>query len=520
MIWWILGALTAVVLVIVLGQVVRDRRQTSRAVLRNFPVVGHLRYMLEGIGPELRQYIVTSNDEERPFSRDERRWVYASAKGENNTFGFGTDNAVDRIPGYLIVRHRAFPLEALPGEPHVASPDFIVPCAKVLGGSHGRPGAFRPSSIVNVSGMSFGALSGRAIEALDRGAAEAHCLHNTGEGGISDHHRQGADLIMQIGTAYFGCRDEHGRFSMERLVEAVGSAPVKALEVKLSQGAKPGLGGLLPAAKVTPTIAAARGIPMGVDCKSPSTHAEFDGVDSLIEFVESLAATTGLPVGIKSAVGDARFFTQLAERMEATGGGPDFITVDGGEGGTGAAPLVFADHVSLPFLRGFPEVYRAFAEAGISDDVVFVGSGRLGLPHRGLAAMSLGCDMLAVARETMLTVGCIQAQRCHTGNCPTGVATQRPNRERGLVVSDKAPKVARYLATLRQELLWLAHACGEPHPGWVATDQVAVLIDPGITVDLTELAGYEDSSWGLPSVMHRKELADDWAPMGAWSTGG
>lgn len=516
MIWWILGLLALLLVAIV----AYDRLQTKRAIMRNFPVVGHFRYLLESIGPELRQYILTSNDEERPFSRDERRWIYTSAKGLDNTFGFGSDNAQEHIPGYLIIRHSAFPLEPLPGEPRIASPDFTVPCAKVLGASHGRTGAFRPSSIVNVSGMSFGALSGRAIEAIDRGAAEAHCLHNTGEGGISGHHRQGADLIMQIGTAYFGCRDEHGRFSMEQLVESVNSAPVRALEVKLSQGAKPGLGGLLPGAKVTSTIAAARGIPVGVDCKSPSAHTEFGDVDSLIEFVESLAGATGLPVGIKSAVGDPAFFTELAQRMDATGGGPDFMTVDGGEGGTGAAPLVFADHVSLPFLRGFPEVYRAFAEAGIADDVVFVGSGRLGLPHRGLAAMALGCDMLAVARETMLTVGCIQAQRCHTGNCPTGVATQRPSRERGLVVSDKAPKAARYLATVRQELLRLARACGEPHPGWVRADQVAVLTDPRSTTDLSDLAGYEESSWGLPSEECRKDLAEEWSPMGAWSTSG
>lgn len=515
MIWWILGALAIVVVVLVVHDVV----QTKRAVLRNFPLVGHMRYLLESIGPELRQYIVTSNDEERPFSRDERRWIYTSSKGADNTFGFGSDNAQEHIPGYLIIRHSAFPLEPLPGEPRSASPDFTVPCAKVLGESHGRPGAFRPASIVNVSAMSFGSLSGRAVEAIDRGAAEAHCLHNTGEGGVSEHHRHGADLVMQIGTAYFGCRDERGVFSMERLAEAVSGAPVRALEVKLSQGAKPGLGGLLPAAKVTPAIAAARGIPVGVDCKSPSAHREFGDVDSLIVFVESLAEATGLPVGIKSAVGDVGFFTQLAQRMAATGAGPDFVTIDGGEGGTGAAPPVFADHVALPFMRGFPGVYRAFAEAGITDDVVFVGSGRLGLPHRGLAAMALGCDLLAVARETMLSVGCIQAQRCHTGNCPTGVATQRPSRERGLVVADKAPRAARYLATLRQELLHLARACGEPHPGWVRADQVAVLTDPRSTTSLAELAGYGDATWGVPPEASRRELARVWSPMAAWGTG-
>ncbi len=509
MIWWILGAIA----IAVVGLVVYDSTQRRRAVLRNFPVVGHFRYMLEAVGPELRQYIMTSNDEEKPFSRDERRWVYSSAKGETNTFGFGTDNSMERIPGYVVVRHSAFPLDPLPGEPAEPDPGFGVPCAKVLGAAHRRPGAFRPASLVNVSAMSFGSLSGRAIAALDAGAAEAGCMHNTGEGGISEHHLQGADLVVQIGTAYFGCRDDEGRFSMDALLRSIEGRPVRALEVKLSQGAKPGLGGLLPGEKVTPTIAAARGIPVGVDCKSPSAHREFHDIASLIDFVERLAERTGLPVGIKSAVGDPSFFAGLAGAMAADAAGPDFITIDGGEGGTGAAPLVFADHVSLPFLQAFPAVYRPFREAGIDGDVVFVGSARLGLPHRAAAAMALGCDMVNVAREAMLAVGCIQAQRCHTGNCPTGVATQRRLRERGLVVSDKAPRVARYVAALRQELLRIARACGEPHPGWIGADQVAVLASPETSVDLAELFSYGDSSWGRPGESDRAALAAAWAPM-------
>jgi len=509
---WVLAAL-AVLAVALLAMVVHDLVQPRRAILRNFPVLGHFRYWLEGVGPELRQYIVTSNNEERPFSRDERRWVYTSAKGEDNTFGFGSDVPMERTPGYLVIRQRTFPLDPLPGEPTTADPDFTVPCAKVWGASHGRAAAFRPDSIVYVSGMSYGALSGRAIEALNVGAAAAHCLHNTGEGGVSDHHRRGADLVFQLGTGYFGCRDDRGRFSLERLVETVASAPVRAIEVKLSQGAKPGLGGMLPAEKVTPEIAAMRQVPAGVTCKSPGAHSAFGDVESMVEFIEVVAGATGLPVGIKSAVGELGFWSELAARMAVTGGGPDFITIDGGEGGTGAAPLVFANHVALPFLRGFPEVYRLFASEGITDDVVFVGSGRLGLPHRALAAMALGCDMVAVAREPMLAVGCIQAQRCHTGNCPTGVATQRPRLERGLVISDKAPRTTRYLATLRQELVRLARACGEPHPGWVGADQVEVLEDPRRTVALGEIARYRDASWGRPGAELRAALADAWAPM-------
>lgn len=511
-IWWVLIALLGAVLVLL----VHDLFQSKKAILRNYPVLGHFRYWLEGVGPELRQYIVTSNNEERPFSRDERRWIYSSAKGEDNTFGFGSDAQMERTPGYLVVRQRTFPLEPLPGEPTSPEADFLVPCTKVWGASHGRAKAFRPDSIIYVSAMSFGALSGSAIEALNRGAASVHCLHNTGEGAISAHHRQGGDLVFQVGTAYFGCRDDEGRFSMPRLLETIDAAPVRAIEIKLSQGAKPGLGGMLPGAKVTSEIASIRGIPEGETCKSPGAHTAFSDVDSMIDFIEELADATGLPVGIKSAVGELSFWSDLAARMASRGQGADFITIDGGEGGTGAAPLVFADHVAMPFLRGFPEVYSRFAAEGISNDVVFVGSGRLGLPHRAMAAMALGCDMVAVAREAMLAVGCIQAQRCHTGNCPTGVATQQARLERGLVPSDKAPRTANYVATLRHELVRLSRACGEPHPGWVGAEQIQVLQDPRTSVALGELAGYHDASWGKPSAAQRRSLAGDWEPMNGY----
>jgi glutamate synthase domain-containing protein 2 len=503
--WWIaLGALGLFLAAVA----VYDLVQTRHAILRNFPLIGHLRYLLESFGPELRQYIVTSNDEERPFSRDQRRWIYTSSKGLDNTFGFGTDNDVT-TPDYLIFRHAAFPRPPLPGEPPRPSWDFTVPCAKVLGASHRRRHAFRPASIVNVSAMSFGSLSAAAVEALNRGAALAGCLHNTGEGGISPHHRHGGELIMQIGTGYFGCRDEHGRFSLDRLLETLDGAPVRALEVKLSQGAKPGLGGLLPAAKVTPTIAAARQIPVGVDCRSPNRHSAFDSVDGLIELVERLAEATGLPVGIKSAVGEEAFWVELAARMRATGGGPDYVHVDGGEGGTGAAPLVFADHVALPFLRAFPRVYRAFGDAGLHDEVVFVGAGRLGVPSRGFAAMALGCDLLAVAREAMLAIGCIQAQRCHTDRCPTGVATQSRRLQRGLDPDHKSVRAANYLATLRHELQRLARACGHDHPGQVRPDEVELLQEGQRSATLAATFGYEPG-WGVPSAAQQQALLADW----------
>ncbi|HEX3308361.1 MAG TPA: FMN-binding glutamate synthase family protein, partial [Streptosporangiaceae bacterium] len=407
----------------VAGIAARDALQREHTLLRNFPLIGHARYLLETVGPELRQYLVASNNEERPFTRDQRRWVYASAKKQNNYFGFGTDNDIEYTPGYPVIKHRTFG-RAIPPSSPAAGHEVDLPSAKQLGASRGRQKAFRPASVVNISAMSFGSLSGPAIEALNRGAALAGCLHNTGEGGISVHHRHGGELVYQIGTAYFGCRDEHGRFDLARLKDLVASAPVRAIEIKLSQGAKPGLGGVLPAAKVSAEIAATRGVAPGQDCISPSRHTEFDSTDGLLDWVEMLAAETGLPVGIKSAVGDLDFWVELAELMAGTGRGVDFITVDGGEGGTGASPLVFTDSVALPFRIGFSRVYREFARRGLHEQVVFVGAGKLGLPDNAVVAFALGADLVNVGREAMLAIGCVQSQKCHTDTCPTGVATQ------------------------------------------------------------------------------------------------
>ncbi|HSD88727.1 MAG TPA: FMN-binding glutamate synthase family protein [Kofleriaceae bacterium] len=473
-----------------------DVTQKRHAVLRNFPIIGHFRYWLEAVGPELRQYIVTGNDEERPFSRDQRRWVYASSKKENNYFAFGTDNDVERT-GYILVRHSAFPLHTPhAGEPGY-DPSYAVPAMRILGGFRGRKLAFRPTSIVNTSAMSYGSLSGAAVEAINRGVALAGALQNTGEGGISDYHRKGGNIIWQIGTGYFGCRDEQGRFSLDRALESIASAKVKALEIKLSQGAKPGLGGVLPAAKVTPEISRIRGIPLGRDCISPASHSAFSDVSSMLDFIEKLAETTGLPVGIKSAVGDLAFWRELAAQMDKTRRGPDFITIDGGEGGTGAAPLVFTDHVALPFKLGFTEVYKIFAERGVHHQVVFIGSGKLGFPEASLLALALGCDMVNVAREAMLSIGCIQAQRCHTGHCPTGVATQNRWLMRGLDPTLKSARLANYLATLRKELTALAAACGHAHPSLVPLDQLDIVTSPVETKPARVVYGYQ-LGWGLP----------------------
>ncbi len=482
-----------------------DLSQKKHAVLRNFPLIGHLRYLFESVGPELRQYIVTGNDEERPFSRDQRTWIYTSAKGQNNYFGFGSDNSFDQVTNYPLFKQVTFPYPEPRKDDPAYDPKSTLPCAKVLGAARGRAKAFRPRSAVNLSAMSFGSLSASAVEALNRGAALAGCLHNTGEGGVARHHDYGGELVWQLGTGYFGARDERGGFDLERLRETVEKFPVKAIEIKLSQGAKPGRGGILPAAKVTPEIAAIRGIPVAEACISPAGHSAFRDADSLLDFAESIAEATGLPVGIKSAIGDLDFWEELAASMEDGSRGVDYIAIDGGEGGTGAAPLAFSDHVSLPFRLGMSRVYPIFARRKLTDRIVFVGGGKLGFPETAAVAFALGCDMVAVAREAMLAIGCIQAQRCQTGRCPTGVATQNRWLMHGLNPHDKAARFAKYVVALRHEILSLSHALGHPHPAFITGDQLEILDRGNLCRSLRELYGYEPA-WGRPAAEDLEEI--------------
>ncbi len=497
---WTLYALGAALVAVALYDIV----QKKHAILRNFPIVGHFRYMLETVGPELRQYIVTGNDEERPFSRDQRRWVYASAKKENSYFGFGTDNDLERSPNYAVVKHSPFPLL----DPHrgdaAYDPEYRAPCAKVMGAWRKRAKAFRPRSIINISGMSYGSLSSAAVEAINRGCDIAGCWQATGEGGISPYHQKGGDLVWQLGTGYFGCRGEDGNFSPERFVENLRRNPqVLAIEIKLSQGAKPGAGGILPAAKITPEIVQIRGVPMGRDCVSPAAHRAFRNADELLDFVERLSELSGgLPVGIKSAVGQMQFWEELTRLMDTTDRGVDFVSIDGGEGGTGAAPLVFSDHVALPFKQGFARVYKVFAERGLHEKVVFNGAGKLGFPIESLVAFALGCDIVSVAREAMLAVGCIQAQRCHDGHCPTGVATQNAWLVRGLDPTLKSARLANYVIALRKEVLQVCRAAGVEHPALLTGEHIELIDDRFTGESLRAHFGYAPE-WGRPSQSDR-----------------
>jgi glutamate synthase domain-containing protein 2 len=484
------AALFAALLLALLGLYIHDRWISKDNILRNFPVLGRFRRILIDMGPKLRQYIVADNNEELPFNRDERDWIYRSADGENNYFGFGTDDQLLSI-GYPIIKHAVFPYgeASFAGAAH--DPMHELPSARTLGEHHGRPKAWKPSSIVNISAMSFGALGSHAIEALNRGAKLAGCYHNTGEGGISPYHRMGADLVYQIGTGYFGCRDLDGSFSMSRLLENLAATPtVRGIEVKLSQGAKPGKGGVLPGHKVTEEIARIRGVKPGEDCISPNSHRAFSDIPGLLRFVEDIASATGMPVGIKSAVGHGAFWTELAQAMKSSGKGPDWITIDGGEGGTGAAPMVFTDHVSLPFRVAFPRVYRAFLEEDMADRVTWIASAKLGFPDRAIVAICLGADLINIARESMMAIGCIQAQRCHTGECPAGVATNNARLQEGLVPEHQAQRFARYLKSFRNELMAITHACGYRHPEEFTADDVEISTGAARFQTLRELEGY------------------------------
>mgnify|MGYP001049092499 CR=1 FL=1 len=484
---------------------IHDIVQKKHTIKHNYPVVGHIRYMLETIGPELRQYIVANNREELPFNRSERSWIYASSKRENNYQGFGTDKDL-ASPGHVFINPSMFPYASKPGHVNYTDP-YFVPCAKVIGKAHNRAKPYRPYSIINISAMSFGSLSANAVAALNKGALKVGCYHNTGEGGLSRYHQNGADVVFHIGTAYFGVRDDEGNFSMDKLVELVEKHPyIRMIELKLSQGAKPGKGGVLPAKKITKEIAEIRHIPMGKDVVSPAYHSAFSNVKEMVQFVENIAEATGLPVGIKAAVGKLDMWKELATIMKETGKGPDFITVDGGEGGTGAAPPAFADHVALPFNYAFANVYKIFGKMELADDITFIASGKLGLPANALKAIAMGADLINVAREAMMSIGCIQAQVCHTNRCPAGIATQNKWLQAGVDPTLKSERFSYYVKTFRKEVLEITHACGYEHPCQVSMRDVDLSMgDNNYTMTLQECFEYDKVPIAFKSMQDLKD---------------
>ena len=479
--------------------------QKSSTIKHNFPIVGHLRYLLESIGPEMRQYFVANNREELPFNRIERGWIYASAKKENNYEGFGTDRDI-YAHQHIFINNAMMPYKIEDNHPSAIDKTF-VPCAKVMGEYNKRKRPYRPASIINVSAMSFGSLSAKAIDSLNKGVKIADAYHNTGEGGLSPYHSNGGDVVFHFGTGYFGVRAEDGGFSMEKMVKLVEDNPfIRAIEVKLSQGAKPGKGGVLPGKKITKEIAEIRGVEVGKTVLSPPNHKAFSNVPELVDFIESIAEATGLPVGIKAAIGKLDQWEELAEIMQKENRGPDFIAVDGGEGGTGAAPPSFADHVSLPWIYGFSDVYKLFQKRNLTDRVVFIGSGKLGFPAKAAMAFAMGVDCINVAREAMMSIGCIQAQICHTNRCPAGVATQSKWLQNGINVPLKSERLAQYFKTFRKELIEITHAAGYEHPCQFSMNDIEMNVDDhNLTKNFDQTFRYEKTPVTFKNMQHLKE---------------
>ncbi|HZW60478.1 MAG TPA: FMN-binding glutamate synthase family protein [Woeseiaceae bacterium] len=443
-----LNALYVVVPLVALG--LHDVFSKRHTVLRNYPVIGHFRYMLETIRPEIQQYFIHTDESGKPYDRETRSLVYRRAKGVDDTMPFGTRHVV-YTPGYESASHSLAPRHVDPA------------CARVEFGAERRQPYL--ASRLNVSAMSFGALSPNALQALNRGAKRGGFAHNTGEGGLSPHHLQGGDVIWQIGTGYFGCRDRHGNFDADTFRAKACDERVKMIEIKLSQGAKPSHGGILPAVKVSPEIAEARGVPLGEDCISPPTHAAFDGPRGLLEFVARLRELCGdKPVGFKLAIGRRSEFFAICKAMRDTGIAPDFITVDGAEGGTGAAPLEFTNNLAVPLTDALVFVNNALVGCELRDRVRVIASGKVATGFDLIVKLALGADACNCARTMMFALGCIQSLRCNTNMCPVGVATQKRSRYRMLDVDDKEHRVANYHAATIRSFLDLLRAMGVARP--------------------------------------------------------
>jgi glutamate synthase domain-containing protein 2 len=444
--WWVF---VLAVGLCVLG--VNDLRQTKSSLLRNYPVIGHARYLLESIRPELRQYFLESDSEATPFSRAQRSLVYQRAKGESDKRPFGTQLDVKAI-GYEWVNHSMQPTV-------IASHDFRI----TIGASRAQPYS---ASIFNISAMSFGALSANAILALNAGAKRGGFAHDTGEGSISVHHQvNGGDLIWEIGSGYFGCRHDDGSFNEAMFSTAAQQPQVKMIELKLSQGAKPGHGGVLPGPKVTAEIAAARGVPMGVDCVSPASHSAFSTPIEMMQFIDKLRTLSGgKPTGFKLCIGHAWEWLAMVKAMQVTGITPDFIVVDGAEGGTGAAPLEFTDHVGTPLQEGLLLVHNTLKGVNLREHIKIGCAGKVTSAFDVARMLALGADWCNSARGFMFALGCIQSQSCHTGKCPTGVATQDALRQQALVVPDKAERVHQFHQATLEALKEIVQAAGLSHP--------------------------------------------------------
>ena len=451
------------------GVGVHDLKQTRHAILRNYPVIGHLRFLFEFIRPEIRQYFIESDSEAAPFSRAQRSLIYQRAKGEPDNQPFGTHLDVGK-QGYEWVNHSMAPTK-------LATHDFRI----WIGGTPDAPSkSAQPctqpyhASVFNISALSFGSLSANAILALNKGAQMGGFAHDTGEGSISSHHRvNGGDLIWEIGSGYFGCRNDDGTFNAERFAANATDPQVKLIEIKMSQGAKPGHGGILPGPKVTAEIAAARGVPEGKDCISPSSHSAFSTPVEMMHFIAKLRQLSGgKPVGFKLCIGHPWEWFAIVKAMLATNITPDFIVVDGAEGGTGAAPVEFSDHVGAPVQEGLQLVHNTLIGVNLRNRISIGAAGKITSAFDLVRLMALGADWCNAGRGFMMALGCIQAQSCHTGKCPTGVTTQDPQRQQALVVPDKAERVRNFHRSTLHALQELVQAAGLQHPSELSAHHI------------------------------------------------
>lgn len=479
-----LNVLSLMFIVLIIGAIllfivyyIIDITQHTHTLRRNYPVIARFRYWFEHLGTFFRQYFFAMDREEMPFNRAERAWVYRAAKNVDPNAAFGSTRDLNPT-GTILFLNSAFPV--LEKDAALPSPVTIGPYART---------PYTTSSLFNISGMSYGALSKPAVLALSRGAKKAGCWLNTGEGGLSPYHLDGGcDLIFQIGTAKYGVRDMEGNLSDSRLQELAAIDAIKMFEIKLSQGAKPGKGGILPAEKVSEEIAAIRGIPVGHPSISPNGHTDIRSVDDLLDMINHVRTVTGKPVGFKAVIGETTWLVDLVKAIRSRGieHAPDFITIDSADGGSGAAPQPLMDYVGLPLKESLPWVVNLLLEAGLKQRIKLIVAGKLITPSLVAWALACGADFVNSARGFMFALGCIQAMQCHKNTCPTGVTTHNPKLQRGLDPTDKANRVAFYHQNMTYGVGMIAHACGVSEPRQLSSRHVHIVTAPGVSVSLDD----------------------------------
>lgn len=482
----VLGWMTTIFIFVVgffilflIGVYIADVTQTQHAIRRNYPIIGHFRYYFEHIGTFFRQYFFTMDREEMPFNRAQRSWVYRAAKDIDNIVAFGSTRDL-KPSGTVLFVNTAFPTLGRDA----------VNCKPVIIGENSAEIPYTAHSFFNISGMSYGAISKPAVLALSYGAKKASAWMNTGEGGLSPYHLEGgADIVFQIGTAKYGVRDKDGNLSDEKLREIAAHKTVRMFEIKMSQGAKPGKGGILPAAKVSEQIAKIRGIPVGEDSISPNRHLDIENNDDLIDMIDHVRKVTGKPVGFKAVIGDKTWMGEFLAAVNKRGkeSAPDFITIDSADGGTGAAPMSLIDCVGMPINESLPRVIDKICEAGLRDRIKVIASGKLINPSEVAWALCVGADFITSARGFMFSLGCIQALQCHQNTCPTGITTHDKKLQGGLVHEQKSTRVANYIKNISYEVGIIAHSCGVHQPRELSRRHARIVQENGTSTMLADI---------------------------------